>query len=621
MALFGPALAPQNPLSSSSLDFAHRMQGPSSAHWLGTDEWGRDLLSQFLLGARVTLIVGVVAGLAAAGVGAVVGICAGYFGGWTDRGLTFLDDWFLVIPFVPFAVLMAALLQDDARQFPGGQTGIIVLVLVITGWAGTTRVVRARVLAVRERQFVERARSQGASHAWILRRYILPSVMPVVGPTLLIIALAVLGGLVLPPGLGDLTRSRGARCSTTASRPARSIRSVVVRRAAGRRHHPVRAGLLRSRPGDHAPPTPGATSMSAPVLRVDDLHVGRPGEGEVRSSRASPSCTRRSLGLAAITGSPPRRLFPHLLSSRPAHAWGRSIWTNRRRRGAHPPANRARNARRALDGDRARVRARSTGYPVRRIAPDRHAIRLHRPEADRPAVHERVRELLERVGLGPDRADQYPHEFSGGMRQRVMIALALACDPEVIVADEPTTALDVMTQAQVLALLDELRRDLGLALLLITHDLAVIAETCERVAVMYAGRIVETGPTSTVFAVPQHPYTQRLLGAFPLVGGERALAPAIPGTAPDPSDPPSGCRFHPAAISRARPASTARRRSGSSATTTSRPARSRRCSDGGRRRPAPSTRPRRRHAARRGAVSRSPSAGAVVSSARPTAST
>jgi oligopeptide/dipeptide ABC transporter ATP-binding protein len=97
----------------------------------------------------------------------------------------------------------------------------------------------------------------------------------------------------------------------------------------------------------------------------------------------------------------------------------------------------------------------------------------------------------------------------------------------------------------VLALLEELRRDLGLALLLITHDLAVIAETCERVAVMYAGRIVETGPTPAVFAVPQHPYTQRLLGAFPLVGSERALPPAIPGTPPDPSDPPCGCRFHP----------------------------------------------------------------------------
>ena len=184
--------------------------------------------------------------------------------------------------------------------------------------------------------------------------------------------------------------------------------------------------------------------------------------------------------------------------------------------------------------------------PVQRISRQiGDAIRLHDPEADRPAVRERVRELLERVGISADRAGQYPHEFSGGMRQRVMIALALACDPEVIIADEPTTALDVMTQAQVLALLEELRRDLGLALLLITHDLAVIAETCERVAVMYAGGIVETGPTATVFAVPQHPYTQRLLGAFPQVGTERALPPAIPGSPPDPADPPPGCRFHP----------------------------------------------------------------------------
>jgi peptide/nickel transport system ATP-binding protein len=184
--------------------------------------------------------------------------------------------------------------------------------------------------------------------------------------------------------------------------------------------------------------------------------------------------------------------------------------------------------------------------PVQRVSRQiGDAIRLHDPAADRTAVRERVRELLERVGISGERAGHYPHEFSGGMRQRVMIALALACNPDVIIADEPTTALDVMTQAQVLALLEELRRDLGLALLLITHDLAVIAETCERVAVMYAGGIVETGPTDAVFAVPQHPYTQRLLGAFPLVGSDRALAPAIPGAPPDPAEPPTGCRFHP----------------------------------------------------------------------------
>ena len=184
--------------------------------------------------------------------------------------------------------------------------------------------------------------------------------------------------------------------------------------------------------------------------------------------------------------------------------------------------------------------------PVQRISRQiGDAIRLHDRTAGRAAVRARVRELLERVGISAARADQYPHEFSGGMRQRVMIALALACDPSVVIADEPTTGLDVITQAQVLALLEELRRELGLAMLLITHDLAVIAETCERVAVMYAGGIHETGPTETVFGAPQHPYTQRLLGAFAEIGGERVLQPAIPGAPPDPADPPPGCRFHP----------------------------------------------------------------------------
>ena len=150
--------------------------------------------------------------------------------------------------------------------------------------------------------------------------------------------------------------------------------------------------------------------------------------------------------------------------------------------------------------------------PVMRI--DRQiaeAILLHAPGADADA---RVAELLERVGIPSARRRQYPHEFSGGMRQRVMIALALACGPELIIGDEPTTALDVMTQGQILQLLEELRRDLGLALLLITHDLSVIAETCDRVAVMYAGQIAEQGPVRDILASPQHPYTGRLLAGL-----------------------------------------------------------------------------------------------------------
>jgi len=126
-----------------------------------------------------------------------------------------------------------------------------------------------------------------------------------------------------------------------------------------------------------------------------------------------------------------------------------------------------------------------------------------------------------------------------------MIALALACNPELIIGDEPTTALDVMMQAQILELLENLRRDFGLSMILITHDLSVLAETCDRVAIMYGGQIAESGPVERLYASPQHPYTQRLLGAFPTIGGPRELAPAIPGVPPDPADVPAGCRFWP----------------------------------------------------------------------------
>jgi oligopeptide/dipeptide ABC transporter ATP-binding protein len=173
------------------------------------------------------------------------------------------------------------------------------------------------------------------------------------------------------------------------------------------------------------------------------------------------------------------------------------------------------------------------------------AIRLHDRGIDDVGVEDRIKELFEYVGITPTRATQYPHEFSGGMRQRVMIALALACRPELIIGDEPTTALDVMMQAQILELLEELRRELGLAMVLITHDLSVLAETCDRVAIMYGGQIAEIGAIGDLYYSPQHPYTQRLLGSFPVVGGPRELAPPIPGVPPDPAALPAGCLFHP----------------------------------------------------------------------------
>ncbi|MFN8160539.1 MAG: ABC transporter ATP-binding protein [Solirubrobacterales bacterium] len=184
--------------------------------------------------------------------------------------------------------------------------------------------------------------------------------------------------------------------------------------------------------------------------------------------------------------------------------------------------------------------------PVQRVDSQiAEAIRLHERRPKAREVRERIAELLRTVGLTPALGHRYPHQLSGGQRQRVMIALALACDPSLVIADEPTTALDVVMQAQVLQLLEQLRERLGLALILISHDLGVLAETCDRIAIMYAGRIVEVGSVESVFDAPQHPYTKRLLDSLPVIGGERGLAAPIPGAPPDPGALPEGCRFRP----------------------------------------------------------------------------
>jgi oligopeptide/dipeptide ABC transporter ATP-binding protein len=183
--------------------------------------------------------------------------------------------------------------------------------------------------------------------------------------------------------------------------------------------------------------------------------------------------------------------------------------------------------------------------PVRTVGEQiREAIIAHKP-VTRQEADARVGQLLDMVGIPAERAAQYPHQYSGGMRQRAMIAMALACEPELLIADEPTTALDVIIQAQILELLDRLRRELELGLIVVTHDLAVVAETCQSVLVMYGGRVAEHGPVDAVFAAPRHPYTQRLLAAFPDIARRDAGLAGIPGAPPRLSALPTGCRFHP----------------------------------------------------------------------------
>ncbi|MGQ9587754.1 MAG: ABC transporter ATP-binding protein [Thermoplasmata archaeon] len=181
--------------------------------------------------------------------------------------------------------------------------------------------------------------------------------------------------------------------------------------------------------------------------------------------------------------------------------------------------------------------------PVKRVGDQIvEPIVLHE-KVDEEVAMKRVKELFELVGINPNRVREYPHEFSGGMRQRVMIAMALACRPRLVICDEPTTALDVMIQAQILQLLKNLQKELELAMIIISHDLSVLAETCEFLSIMYAGKIVERSTAVNVFADPQHPYTKGLIAAFPNIKGDRKMPASIAGNPPNLINAPVGCRF------------------------------------------------------------------------------
>jgi peptide/nickel transport system ATP-binding protein len=183
--------------------------------------------------------------------------------------------------------------------------------------------------------------------------------------------------------------------------------------------------------------------------------------------------------------------------------------------------------------------------PVKRIVDQiAEPILLHEEVSKEDAL-QRARKLVEFVGIDKVRAKDYPHEFSGGMRQRVMIAMALACSPRLVILDEPTTALDVMTKTQIQELVKDLQKRLTLSTILITHDLSVIAETCDKVAIMYGGKLVEYADVVSMFENPLHPYTSGLIRAFPNIYGSRELPLSIPGSPPDLLHPPDGCRFAP----------------------------------------------------------------------------
>lgn len=541
-AIFAPWIAPHDP---GAQNLTRRFEGPGSDFWLGTDDFGRDTLSRAIFGARVSLQAVVQALLLAAAIGLPVGLIAGYRGGWPDRILMRLVDVIFSLPGIAVAFTSIALLG------PGLTPAMIGIGVVFS--TRYIRLVRGLVLAAREEQYVDAAVVGGAPSWRIMAREILPNVS---GP--LIVQTAVFAGAVIiieatlsffglgvpvnePSWGGMLNQARTLQFESawlpivpgiaiTVTVLAFNVVGDSIRDVSGGRvgHHHLSPRASADVATSSADTPTSATAQDrepttdvgpASVLRVTDLSIVVDTAREV-----TPIVTEVSFDLA------PGRTLALVGES----GSGKTM-TALAVMGLLPPVARVSKGSIQLGGvelahaDEARLRrlrandmamifqepkaalnpALTIGHQVS------EPIRVSHPDLDRRQRRERTIELLADVGIGdPHRiVDEHPHRLSGGMAQRVMIAMALANEPSLLIADEPTTALDVTIQGQIVDLLHRVQRERDLAMVFITHDLALVADVAQHCAVMQQGRIIETGDIDTVFASPSHDYTQMLLKA------------------------------------------------------------------------------------------------------------
>jgi oligopeptide/dipeptide ABC transporter ATP-binding protein len=568
VAVFAEQIAPYDVTTSVDITSKDIYNPPSAAHWFGTDDAGKDVFSNFIYGARISLTVGFFAAFISIFIGGLMGIVAGFYGGRVENLLMRFTDVMLVIPDLPLMVVIVAMTKPSLTN--------IIFVIGLLGWTTTSRIVRSQTLAVKSRKFVLRARAIGAGNMHIIRHHILPLVMPLlVVNAILVISLAILNESTLSfLGLGDPTAlSWGQMLNFAFGRGAMSTGAWWALMVPGlgivwvvlaltllghgleqvlnprlETHH-----LMPGRPvvQTEAVSVPTVSRNGQPILLdVKDLSIhyvteGKPParavenvsftlhEGELMGLVGESGCGKTTLMLGLL------RLLPAAgqIVGGKVHFMGRDVT--------------AMNEQELLD-----VRwngisivfqgAMNALNPVRTVGDQiREAIAKHVALLPGDKLDERVVELLDLVGIAADHKEHFPHQYSGGMRQRAMIAMALACNPQVVIADEPTTALDVMIQAQILELLDNLRKKLGLSIIFVTHDLGVVAEMCDSVLVMYGGVTAEYSDVDTIYNSARHPYTQELLKAFPdLSKPEKRLA-SIPGYPPRLDDLPAGCRFAP----------------------------------------------------------------------------
>ena len=561
-AIIAPLLPLQAPNITSTGD---RFIRPfSEGHILGTDHLGRDLLSRLLHGTRLSLAIGIAAALIAGTIGSAIGIIAGYFGGRTDNLIMRGVDMLMAFPYILLALAIVAALG------PGLMNALVAVAAVNIPFFA--RNIRGVTVGLAGREFIDAARLSGMGNTRIILFELLPNVLPViviamsttVGWMILETAGLSFLGLGSQPPQADLGSMLGEARSALITSPHTSIVPGVMiflivmsinllgdgvrdaldpRLRSGALSRP-RATTLVDRKGD----VPAATDDLLAIQSLKtEFRVGeriykavggvslavKPGEclGVIGESGSGKSVT--ALSVMGLVASPPGVITGGAVRFEGEDLIGAPYATLRQKRG---------NRVAYIFQDPL-----STLHPLYRVGDQLiEAIQSHE-SVSKDRARARAVELLQAVRIpnAESRIGNFPHEMSGGMRQRVGIAMALANDPDVIIADEPTTALDVTVQAQILALLDDLRRDRGLAIIFITHDFGVVAQLCDRVAVMYAGRIVEEGPTKAVLAAPAHPYTKRLIACVPELGQGRRKLAAIPGMPPAVDDLPEGCAFAP----------------------------------------------------------------------------
>ncbi|MTI43181.1 peptide/nickel transport system permease protein [Roseibium hamelinense] len=537
----------------------------SEGHLLGTDHLGRDLLSRLIWGTRVSLAVGLSATAIAAFFGSLLGLVAGYAGGRTDAVIMRGIDMVMAFPYILLALAIVAVLG------PGLLNALYAIALVNIPFFA--RNIRGITLGLSRREFVDAARLSGKSPVQILFLEILPNVLPVIVITMsttigwMILETAGLSflGLGAQPPQADLGSmlGEGRKILFTAPHvsiiPGLMIFALVmsinlfgdgVRDILDPR---LRAGSL-TRPVSRTAVERDCTSVPQPssedgVLDVRgmrtefqigssvykavggvDLHL-KQGEclGIVGESGSGKSVT--AMSIMGLVPTPPGRI-----SGGAAYLEGEDLFAASNRR-----------IKDLRGGTVAYVfqDPLSTLHPLFTVGDQlKEAISTHQPLSGKALTDKAVELLtLVRIPNAKERLSAYPHELSGGMRQRVCIAMALANDAKVLIADEPTTALDVTVQSQVLTLMNGLRREKNTAVLFITHDFGVVSALCDRVAVMYAGKIVETGTTEDVLSNPRHPYTAKLIDCVPVLGQPERRVDAIEGRPPVVNNLPDGCAF------------------------------------------------------------------------------